>query len=257
MVEHGYVTNTANLNNNNNSTDNNNHHHDHHHGNTMTTTALAMTQNGDLCRGDGHDGPSSSRFRYHKLPPPPSSSHQDHQHHHPPQDVMSVTRSVGTTTEDRKALFTMGATTAMAIALHNFPEGLVTFVAYLDDPAVGVALAIGIAMHNIPEGLCVSMPILYATGKPWKAFCWGAFSGCSEPLGALLGYFILKTDVSGNTYGTLFGFVAGMMIFISIDELLPMAFKLDPKGSIITIASVLGMLLVACSVLLFKLSAKL
>ena len=174
--------------------------------------------------------------------------------HCQPEMNRSVT-TVGTTPEERKSLFTMGTATAVAIAMHNFPEGLVTFVAYLEDPAVGVAMAIGVAMHNLPEGLCVSMPIYYATGSRWKAFFWGSFSGFSEPLGALVGYLVLKTSFSGNTYGILFGFVSGMMIFISIDELLPMAFKFNPTGSIITITSVMGMLLVASSVILFKLGS--
>ena len=153
----------------------------------------------------------------------------------------------------KKNLYAMGATTAVAIALHNFPEGLVTFVAYLEDPAVGVSMAIAIAMHNIPEGLCVAMPIYYATSSRWKAFLWGCFSGFSEPLGALFGWLILQNSISGTTYGALFGFVSGMMIYISMDELLPMAFKFDPTGSIITWTSVAGMLLVALSVILFKL----
>ncbi|KAL7577034.1 hypothetical protein ACA910_006777 [Epithemia clementina (nom. ined.)] len=198
----------------------------------------------------------------HRRAPPPPTIQEDEQQQSPPhhdrnhQQHDNMSRSVGThgtTTEERKSLFKMGATTAMAIALHNFPEGLVTFVAYLEDPAVGVAMAIGIAMHNIPEGLCVSMPIYYATGSRWKAFFWGSFSGFSEPFGAFVGYLILHTSISGNTYGILFGVVAGMMVFISIDELLPMAFKFDPSGSIITGASVMGMLLVAVSVLLFRL----
>ena len=143
---------------------------------------------------------------------------------------------------DRESLYNMGAATAAAIALHNFPEGLVTFVAYVDDPAVGVALAIGIAIHNIPEGLCVTMPIYYASGSP----------GLSEPLGALVGWIIIKNSLSGNTNGILFGFVGGMMVFICIFELLPMAFKFEPKGSIVGWTCIFGMLVVASSLMLFS-----
>ncbi|KAL7561695.1 hypothetical protein ACA910_016457 [Epithemia clementina (nom. ined.)] len=155
--------------------------------------------------------------------------------------------------DQQKQLFSMGAVTAAAIALHNFPEGLVTFVAYVEDPAVGVALAIGIAIHNIPEGLCVSMPIYYATNSRWTAFWWGSLSGLSEPFGALTGWLILQSSFSGKAYGILFGCVAGMMVFICLDELLPMAFKFDPHGSIVTWTCLAGMFLVALSLILFSL----
>ena len=108
-----------------------------------------------------------------------------------------------------------------AIAIHNFPEGMVTYLAYTQDAAVGVALAIGIAIHNIPEGLVVAMPLFYATGRRFYAFCWGTVSGLTEPLGALIVWGVLQNGVSGNTNGILFGLVAGMMTVISVDELLP------------------------------------
>merc|ERR1712232_691198 len=146
----------------------------------------------------------------------------------------------------------MGLVTAAAIALHNFPEGLVTFVAYVEDPAVGVALAIGIAIHNIPEGLCVAMPIYYATGSRWTAFWWGCFSGWSEPLGALTGWLILQSSFSGQAYGILFGGVAGMMVYICLDELLPMAFRFHPQVTLVTWTCVAGMFLVALSLILFS-----
>lgn len=132
--------------------------------------------------------------------------------------------------EEARQLMHMGAATALAIAIHNFPEGLVTFVAYTHDPAVGVVLAIGIGIHNIPEGLCVAMPIYYATGNRWKAFMWGILSGVSEPIGALIGYLVLKGNMSGNTHGVMFGLVAGIMTLIAADELLPTAHRYDPKN---------------------------
>ena len=154
--------------------------------------------------------------------------------------------------DNRNSLFSMGATTAAAIALHNFPEGLVTFVAYMEDPAVGVAMAIGIAVHNVPEGLCVAMPIYYATNSRMKAFLWGSFSGLSEPIGALFGWVVLKSSFSGDTYGIMFGLVAGMMVFICLDELLPMAFRFDPTGRLVTWTCFSGMFLVALSLMLFS-----
>ena len=81
----------------------------------------------------------------------------------------------------------MGMMTALAIGLHNFPEGIATFVATLEDPSVGAALAVAIGIHNIPEGLCVSIPIYYATGSRWRALGWALLSGLSEPIGKFFG----------------------------------------------------------------------
>ena len=195
-------------------------------------------------------------------PPLPQTSghHSTHHHHHHPGAPMPLEaapphpQGASGGPGRSKDLVSMGAATAMAIAMHNFPEGLVTFVTYIENPAVGVALAIGIAIHNIPEGLCVAMAIYYGTGDRWKGFVWGTlccFS--SEPLGALFAWLILRNSVfSGDTYGILYGMVAGMMVFICLDELLPMAFKFDARGTIVTWTCLAGMSLVAISLMLFK-----
>jgi zinc transporter, ZIP family len=154
--------------------------------------------------------------------------------------------------EDAAQLMHMGAATALAIAIHNFPEGLVTFVAYTQDPTVGIVLAIGIGIHNIPEGLCVAMPIFYATGNRWKAFMWAILSGVSEPLGAVFGYAVLKGSMSGNTYGIMFGLVAGIMTLIAADELLPTAHRYDTKNEVVTYAFIFGMLAIAMSLVIFS-----
>ena len=111
--------------------------------------------------------------------------------------------------EDTTKLADVGYKTALAIALHNFPEGLATFVAALDDPRIGAVLALAIAIHNIPEGLCVSLPIYYATGIRWKGFMWGVLSGFSEILAAFVGWLILASAFTPTTYAILFGIVAG------------------------------------------------
>ncbi len=117
----------------------------------------------------------------------------------------------------------MGVLMALAIAIHNFPEGLATFTAALSDPGLGVAIAIAIAIHNIPEGIAVSIPIYYATGSRKKAF-WHSFaSGLAEPVGALVGFLILMPFMGPMVFGCLFAAVAGIMVFISLDELLPSA----------------------------------
>ena len=118
-------------------------------------------------------------------------------------------------------LMRMGVMTALAIGIHNFPEGLATFIAALKDPKLGVAIAIAIALHNIPEGISVAVPIYHATGSRKRAFFWSFLSGLAEPVGAAVGYFILRPFLSDGVMGVLFAGVAGVMVFISLDELLP------------------------------------
>ncbi|HUS85676.1 MAG TPA: zinc transporter ZupT [Bacteroidales bacterium] len=123
----------------------------------------------------------------------------------------------------RTKLMRMGLFTALAIGIHNFPEGLATFTAALQDPELGMAIAIAIAIHNIPEGIAVSVPVYFATGNKKKAFTLSFLSGLSEPIGALVGYAILWPIMSETIFGILFASVAGIMVFISLDELLPAA----------------------------------
>lgn len=149
----------------------------------------------------------------------------------------------------RKLLRT-GMFTALAIALHNFPEGLATFVATLKDPSLGVPIAVAIAIHNIPEGIAVSVPLYYATGSRAKAFYYSLFSGIAEPLGAGLGYLILMPFFNDVLFGILFAAVAGLMVYISLDELLPTAEEYG-EHHIAMGGLVLGMLVMALSLLLF------
>lgn len=168
--------------------------------------------------------------------------------HAPPKNSSSSTDE----STDHK-LATMGINTAVAIALHNFPEGLATFVAALADLKVGFVLAIAIAIHNIPEGLCVALPIYYASQNKRKAFLWALLSGLSEPLAALLGWVFLSNIVTDKAYAALFGIVAGMMVIISIRELLPTAFRYDPDDKVITMSFIVGMAFISLSLVLFQL----
>jgi zinc transporter ZupT len=152
---------------------------------------------------------------------------------------------------DDVKLMRMSVTTAIAIALHNFPEGLATFVAALHDPKVGAVLALAIAIHNIPEGLCVALPIYYATGSRWKAFGLALCSGASEPLAALLGWAVLANTLNDTMYAILFGIVGGMMVIISVRELLPTAHRYDPDDSVVTNSYIAGMCIMALSLVLF------
>ena len=155
-------------------------------------------------------------------------------------------------------LLRMGLFTALAIGIHNFPEGLATFLAALEDPSVGLAIAVAVALHNIPEGISVSVPIFYATGDRRKAFLYSMLSGLAEPVGAGLAYlgilFFLGSDSGGvppQVMGMLFGGVAGVMVYISIDELLPTS-RAFGKGHDSIFGLVAGMGLMALSLLLMK-----
>lgn len=147
-------------------------------------------------------------------------------------------------------LLRMGMFTALAIAIHNFPEGLATFAAALSDPALGLSIAVAIAIHNIPEGISVSVPIYYATGSKRKAFCYSFFSGIAEPIGAVIGYAILLNFFNDSVFGILFAGVAGIMVFISLDELLPSAQKYG-EHHLSIYGLILGMAVMALSLLLF------
>ena len=155
-------------------------------------------------------------------------------------------------------LMRMGLFTALAIAIHNFPEGLATFLAALHDPKLGVAIAVAVALHNIPEGISVSVPIFYATGNRKKAFAYSFLSGLAEPVGAGVAYLALRLFFAGDTgviphqvMGILFGGVAGIMVYISLDELLPTS-RAYGKGHDSLLGLTGGMVVMALSLLLMK-----
>ena len=159
-------------------------------------------------------------------------------------------RSGDEQTPEKRTLLRMGVFSALAIAIHNFPEGLATFMGGLQDPTMGVAIAVAIAIHNIPEGIAVSVPIYYATGSRWKAFSLSFLSGLAEPVGALLGYFILMQFFNDALFGIIFAGVAGIMVYISLDELLPTAEKYG-KHHVAIGGLIGGMAVMAASLLLF------
>jgi len=157
---------------------------------------------------------------------------------------------------DRNRLVRMGLFTALAIAIHNFPEGLATFLAALHDPHLGAAIAVAVALHNIPEGISVSVPIYYATGDRRKAFGYSFLSGMAEPVGAGVAYLALLLFFGGEggvipspVMGLMFGGVAGIMVYISLDELLPTS-KAYGKGHDSLLGLVSGMVVMALSLLL-------
>lgn len=140
-----------------------------------------------------------------------------------PHEIKNIDIDSYAARDNSQKLLRMGLFSAIAIAIHNFPEGLATFMAALNDPALGISIAVAIAIHNIPEGLAVSVPIYFSTKSRTKAFWLSFLSGLAEPVGAIAGFFILKAFISDMTFGLVFAAVAGIMIYISLDELLPTA----------------------------------
>jgi ZIP family zinc transporter len=146
----------------------------------------------------------------------------------------------------KSTLHRTGIFTALAIGIHNFPEGFATFVASLDSLTLGITIALAIAIHNIPEGMAVSLPIYHATGDKKKAFWYATFSGLAEPLGAIVGFFLLFPLMGDATLGITFALVAGVMIYISFDELLP-ASRVYGNAHTAILGLVLGMLIISLS----------
>ena len=148
----------------------------------------------------------------------------------------------------KQELLRMGFFSALAIAIHNFPEGLATFIAAIQDPALGISIAIAVAIHNIPEGVAVSVPIYFSTGSRKKAFKLSFLSGLAEPLGAILGYFLFMQFFNESMFGFTFAGVAGIMVYIALDELLPTAEKYG-EHHIAIYGLIAGMMVMAVSLL--------
>lgn len=162
-------------------------------------------------------------------------------HHKELSDVENV--------EEDESLLRTGLFTALAIGIHNFPEGLAIFATTLSDIKLGVFISIAIAIHNIPEGISVSIPLFYATGNRNKAFVYSFLSGVSEPVGAIIGFLILMPFLSEVFISSLLASVAGIMVYISVDEILPTAHR-SGHGHSVVLGIVLGMLIMALSLLM-------
>jgi ZIP family zinc transporter len=167
-----------------------------------------------------------------------------------PHEVNSPDKIEHSAEKEKKKLMRMGIFSAFAIGIHNFPEGLATFMGGLTTPALGISIAVAIAIHNIPEGLAVSAPIYFATKSRKKAFVLSFLSGFAEPVGALAGYFILRAFFSDMMFGFVFAGVAGIMVYISLDELLPTAEEYGEHHFAIG-GLIAGMMVMAASLLLF------
>ena len=137
--------------------------------------------------------------------------------------VQSLQEGPDQTTAQQQSLLRTGMVTAIVLAIHNFPEGMVTFMSALTDLSLALPIAIAIALHNIPEGISVAIPIYHATGNKRKAFFLSLASGLAEPIGGLLGFLLLRPFLTPTVMGCCFAIIAGIMVYISFDELLPAA----------------------------------
>jgi len=169
-----------------------------------------------------------------------------------PHEMRSIEETAGTgqAAQSSMKLRRLGIFAAVAIGIHNFPEGLATFVSSLQNPATGVAVAVAVAIHNIPEGISVSVPVYFSTGSRRKAFYYSFLSGLAEPLGALIGYALLRPFMTAGVFGIVFAGVAGIMVFISLDQLLPTAREYGKHHHAVW-GLVGGMAIMALSLLLF------
>lgn len=150
---------------------------------------------------------------------------------------------------DSSGLMRLGLFSVIAIAIHNFPEGMATFTSAMDNPETGISIAVAVAIHNIPEGIMVAVPIYYATGKKGKAVGNAFLSGLAEPAGGIIGYLLLSSIFSRSLNGVVLAIVAGIMTYIALDELLPSAEKFGHHHLSI-IGVIAGMATMAVSIIL-------
>ncbi|WP_110955036.1 zinc transporter ZupT [Anaerosinus massiliensis] len=166
-------------------------------------------------------------------------------HHINPHEVSHIESEESRSHQNQK-LLRMGVLTGLAVGIHNFPEGIASFLSTLHDSGTGSMITVAIAIHNIPEGIAVSLPIYYATGSKKKAFVYSFLSGVAEPVGALIGYLFLQPFLTEFVMGITFAVVAGIMVFISFDELLPAAEKFG-EHHLAIYGLIFGMLVMAVS----------
>lgn len=163
--------------------------------------------------------------------------------HLPPRDAADAV--------SRHRLARMGMLIAAAVALHNFPEGLATFLVLLEQPAAGMAIAVAIAIHNVPEGIAIAAPIHEATGSRLRAVGIATAGGLAEPVGAVLGYLVLRPFITDQVFGVVFAGVAGIMVFIAVHELIPAA-RAHGRPHLATNGAIAGMVVMAASLLLLQ-----
>ena len=166
-----------------------------------------------------------------------------------PHELLGV-EEMGKSGNRQESLHRIGIIVAISLAIHNFPEGIATFTSALNGLSVAIPITVAIAIHNIPEGIAVSVPIYHATGNKRKAFWLSFLSGLTEPIGALIAYFFLMPFWSPLVNGIVLAAVAGIMVYIALDELLPTAEKYGEHHISIS-GLIAGMMMMALSLFLF------
>ncbi|KAL3662670.1 hypothetical protein V7S43_012513 [Phytophthora oleae] len=152
----------------------------------------------------------------------------------------------------KQALQRMGVLSALAIGIHNLPEGIATYVGAIQNSSVGFSLAVGIGLHNIPEGIAVAAPIYFATGSRSRGIMWCAISACAEPVGGVIAWLAIGDGMDPVSEGILFGIVCGIMVCICVKELIPTAYKFAKgKNHIVAFGMFTGMFIMVSSLTLF------
>ena len=151
---------------------------------------------------------------------------------------------------DNNSLYKLGILSMIALMLHNFPEGIATFISSMNDISLGIKLSISIMFHNIPEGISIAVPIYYATKSKKKAIFHTFLSGFAEPLGAFLAFLFLKNYITNTMISMVLLFVAGIMITLSINEMLPKALSYK-ENRYIYLGLILGIILILINHFLF------
>jgi zinc transporter, ZIP family len=168
-----------------------------------------------------------------------------------PHEMMRLEQMNESCQKRNPRLLRVGIFTAIALGIHNFPEGIATFMAGMSDLTVGISIAVAVAIHNIPEGIAVSVPVFYATGSRRQALKWSVLSGFAEPVGALAGFFIISFFKGDVVLGYVFAIVAGIMVYIAFDELLPAAHKYG-KHHVAIYGLVSGIIVIGISIILLQ-----
>ncbi|ETI53042.1 hypothetical protein F442_03944 [Phytophthora nicotianae P10297] len=152
----------------------------------------------------------------------------------------------------KRALQRMGVLSALAIGIHNLPEGIATYVGAIQNSSVGFSLAVGIGLHNIPEGIAVAAPIYFATGSRWRGIMWCAISAAAEPIGGVIAWLAIGDGMDPVSEGILFGIVCGIMVCICVKELIPTSYKFaKDKTHIVAVGMFAGMFIMVSSLTLF------
>lgn len=152
----------------------------------------------------------------------------------------------------KRSLQRMGVLSALAIGIHNMPEGMATYVGALENSSVGFSLAIGIGLHNIPEGIAVAAPIYFATGSRWRGILWCAISAAAEPFGGMIAWLAIGDGMDDLSEGVLYGVVSGIMVCICIKELLPTAYRFaSGQTHLVALGMFFGMFIMVASLTLF------